>query len=86
MQVKVNTTTGETTIETTYIAAITQRVVTEAIPSRIGGNIQSAHRYLLDIHMTSGTIFNAALKEEEMRHLYWAWAGVYGPALPQEEE
>tara|TARA_B100000287_G_C20614936_1_gene773633 strand:- start:402 stop:647 length:246 start_codon:yes stop_codon:yes gene_type:complete len=81
MQVKVNTTTGETTIETTHIAAITLRETStpELMPRR-------AYRYLLDIHMTSGTIFNADLKEKEMRHLYWAWAGVYGPALPQEEE
>ena len=82
MQVKVNTTTGETTIETTYIAAITLRKT--SAPALMAGKY--VYRYLLDIHMTSGTIFNADLKEKEMRHLYWAWAGVYGPALPQEEE
>jgi hypothetical protein len=82
MQIKVKTTTGETTIETTHIAAITKKVVVEAKPP----SFYQTYRYILDIHMTSGTIFNAELEGNEMKHLYWAWSTVNCQFLPQEDE
>lgn len=67
MKVTVETTTGKTTIDTNYIAAITQ---TES-----GGRslMFPSKMFHLEIHMTSGTIFNADLREDEMILFYASW-------------
>ena len=67
MKIIVETTTGQTTIATEHIAAITK---TES-----GGRslMFPSKTYHLEIHMTSGTIFNAELKEQEMIMFYASW-------------
>ena len=81
MKIIVETTTGQTTIDTEHIAAITK---TES-----GGRslMFPSKRYHLEIHMTSGTIFNAELKEQEMIVFYASWAeGIRNMKLLTEEE
>ena len=67
MKGTVEPTPGKTTIDTNYIAAITQ---TES-----GGRslLFPSKMFHLEIHMTSGTIFNADLREDEMILFYASW-------------
>lgn len=65
MKIKIKTTSGETTVDTDKISAISQ--TTEK-----GGFLRNP-TIMLDIHMDSGTIFEAMVTEAELVVLYHAW-------------
>lgn len=65
MKIKIKTTTGETTIDTDKISAISQ--TTEK------GGFLKTPTLMLDIHMDSGTIFETMVTDAEMAILFHAW-------------
>ncbi len=56
-KIKMNTSKGTTTLNLKYVSAYTV--------NKVKTGVLSAERYLIDLHMNSGTIFSSELSEAD---------------------